>query len=273
MFGYYLRLASDLAQAQPRADRADGRRDRARHRHVDDLDDRAARDVRQPDPAQERRWSAACSSTTGTPTSPTTTTIPTEPPDLMTYQDVTQPAGGAGRRSTKPCSSPTCCRSSRDKRDLKPYMVEALFTTRDFFPMFEPPFLYGSGWSDAEDRNAARVVVIGKATNEKLFGGENSVGRRLRLGGEDYTHRRRARQLASDAARLPHLRRRVRRSAGSLRAVPRSAIEKELQQLVEQQLLRGRGQTRATQGLLNSECIWIDIWVQLEGRGRRRRAT
>ena len=36
---------------------------------------------------------------------------------------------------------------------------------------------YGSGWSAAEDEAHARVAVIAKALNEKLFGGGNSVGK------------------------------------------------------------------------------------------------
>jgi putative ABC transport system permease protein len=53
-------------------------------------------------------------------------------------------------------------------------------TTADFFEMFDVPFLYGSGWSASADRNPEPVVVLSRLENEKLFGGENSVGRTVR---------------------------------------------------------------------------------------------
>jgi putative ABC transport system permease protein len=52
--------------------------------------------------------------------------------------------------------------------------------------MFEPPFLYGSGWDRAADEGIERVVVLSKAINEQVFGGEDSVGRKVRLNGMDY---------------------------------------------------------------------------------------
>lgn len=57
--------------------------------------------------------------------------------------------------------------------------VRATYTT--FFPMFDVPFLFGSPWSAQDDENRNSVVVIGKALNDKLFAGENSVGRSVML--------------------------------------------------------------------------------------------
>jgi len=62
---------------------------------------------------------------------------------------------------------------------LKPFSVDARYTSADFFPMFDTPFLFGQGWSAAEDEGRARVAVIGRELNEKLFKGENSVGREV----------------------------------------------------------------------------------------------
>ncbi len=65
----------------------------------------------------------------------------------------------------------------------KPFLVESRMTTNDFFPMFDVPFLYGGPWDDSADENPQMVVVLSKETNEKAFGGENSVGRTIELGG------------------------------------------------------------------------------------------
>ena len=65
---------------------------------------------------------------------------------------------------------------------LDPFTSEARYTTADFFPMFDVPFRFGTGWSAADDESRARVAVISSALNEKLFGGGNSVGKTLRAG-------------------------------------------------------------------------------------------
>jgi putative ABC transport system permease protein len=67
------------------------------------------------------------------------------------------------------------------KAGLSPFRAEARFSSADFFPMFDTPFAFGSGWSAAEDAASARVVVLSQKLNEKLFEGANSVGRTVRL--------------------------------------------------------------------------------------------
>ena len=67
---------------------------------------------------------------------------------------------------------------------LKPFFSPARFTSADFFAMFEAPFRHGSGWDAQADAAQARVVVISRALNDKVFGGENSVGRELRIRSE-----------------------------------------------------------------------------------------
>ncbi len=68
----------------------------------------------------------------------------------------------------------------------KPFLVEARMTTNDFFPMFDVPFLYGGPWDDSADESAQLVVVLSKETNEKSFGGGDSVGRMLELDGRQF---------------------------------------------------------------------------------------
>jgi putative ABC transport system permease protein len=58
--------------------------------------------------------------------------------------------------------------------------------TSDFFTMFDVPFLYGSGWTNADDDGRAADVVITQEFNQRLFGGQNSVGQKLTLSGHDY---------------------------------------------------------------------------------------
>jgi putative ABC transport system permease protein len=67
-----------------------------------------------------------------------------------------------------------------------PFQVDSRYTSADMFPMFGMPFQFGNGWSATEDESHARVVVISKGLNEKLFGGQNSVGRSLRVDQADF---------------------------------------------------------------------------------------
>lgn len=57
----------------------------------------------------------------------------------------------------------------------------------EFFPMLNTPFLYGGGWSAADDAHRAPVIVISSDLNRKLFGGKNSVGKTLEIEGKQYT--------------------------------------------------------------------------------------
>ena len=72
------------------------------------------------------------------------------------------------------------------KEGLDPFYADARYTTADFFPMFETPFLYGGGWSAEQDARRGRVTVISKPLNDKLFGGADSTGRTVRFGGVDF---------------------------------------------------------------------------------------
>ncbi|MEJ6007602.1 ABC transporter permease [Paucibacter sp. AS339] len=69
----------------------------------------------------------------------------------------------------------------------QPFIARSRNTSADFFSMFEVPFLYGQGWTAADDAAEARVAVISKALNERLFGGADSRGKTLRVRDKDVT--------------------------------------------------------------------------------------
>ena len=70
--------------------------------------------------------------------------------------------------------------------DARPFQVSGRAATADFFAMFDVPFLYGGGWDLASDRTLEQVVVLGRSINDRVFGGENSVGRRVMMNGDTY---------------------------------------------------------------------------------------
>ena len=64
---------------------------------------------------------------------------------------------------------------------VDPFFEDARFTSADFFPMFDVPFLYGRGWRAEDDESSARVAVLSRELNDKLFGGKDSTGKTLRM--------------------------------------------------------------------------------------------
>ncbi|WP_449427630.1 ABC transporter permease [Rhodanobacter umsongensis] len=70
-------------------------------------------------------------------------------------------------------------------RDL-PLAANGYAVYGDFFPMFDVPFQYGGGWSAQDDQARSAEVVISGELNQKLFGGVDSVGRTVNLNGHDY---------------------------------------------------------------------------------------
>lgn len=68
-----------------------------------------------------------------------------------------------------------------EKQGLAPFVVDARYTSADFFTMFDAPLAYGNPWTAKEDEGEARVAIISKELNEKLFDGSNSVGKSIRI--------------------------------------------------------------------------------------------
>jgi putative ABC transport system permease protein len=108
-----------------------------------------------------------------------------DPPDQMTYIDA-MALMKADKAYRQVASNKSGLVLEPQGDDERPFSIQSRNTWADFFPMFDMPFVYGNGWDDAADRNIERVVVLSKEINEKVFGGENSVGRSLRLSGMDY---------------------------------------------------------------------------------------
>ncbi len=70
--------------------------------------------------------------------------------------------------------------------EARPMSLATVATTTEFFPMFDVPFRYGSGWTTADDAARSRVAVISQELNDKLFGGGNSIGKNIRLDKWDF---------------------------------------------------------------------------------------
>jgi len=107
------------------------------------------------------------------------------PPDQMTYTDSTNlmKAKKAFRQNVQAQSYAVI---EPEGDDSLPFMVSARANSADFFAMFDVPFIYGGAWSREADENKEMVIVLSREINDRVFGGENSVGSTIRLGGNIY---------------------------------------------------------------------------------------
>ena len=107
-----------------------------------------------------------------------------EPPDMMDYRSAMD-LWSAHRADRQALITDSAIKVQAPGTDVPPLMLLMASTTSDFFPMFDVPFEYGSAWTQADDAERARVVVISSDLNDRLFGGTDSVGRTLRMGISD----------------------------------------------------------------------------------------
>lgn len=73
-----------------------------------------------------------------------------------------------------------------DPKIGRPYQENVRLVFNDFFHMFRLPFQYGGPWGKAEDAKPEQVIVIDQKTNDKLFGGGDSVGKSVRIDERTY---------------------------------------------------------------------------------------
>ena len=191
---------------------------------------------------------------------------PNGAPTQVTYLDATalMRAAKAPRQTAQFVSALTV---QPDNPAIKPYLVVARVAYTDFFPMFDVPFQYGGPWSKDADRGAQQVVVLSQETNEKLFGGANSVGKEITL------ENRRFQVVGVTKAWHPTPKfydlENGALDDGEDMYIPFS--------LTEPMQLHASGNNscwkdtadRSFQGYLNSECVWIQYWAELPTKAAR----
>ena len=110
---------------------------------------------------------------------------PERPPHQLTFHDAERLVEMAqAKRQTAMFESSLIIEP--DGQDELPFEAGARVTSGDFFAMFNVPFIYGGGWDRSADESRASVVVLTRDLNERLFGGEDSVGRRLTMQGRQF---------------------------------------------------------------------------------------
>lgn len=202
------------------------------------------------------------------PTEPANEKQPEMPPEQLTYRDAV-----ALQKSDIPRNSIVMFRSERvldsDVPGKKPFRAILRVTGGGFFPMFETPFLFGSGWNAAADAGTEPVIVLSRESNDKAFGGENSVGRTVRLGDNEF----RVVGVLDDWQPAPKF---YDVNNGSFDDAEDAYIPFGWGETLE---LGSVGNTNCWKSqpiesfrdFLNSECIWVQMWVELPDRDARER--
>ncbi|MGI9260942.1 MAG: ABC transporter permease [Woeseiaceae bacterium] len=110
---------------------------------------------------------------------------PERAPHQVTFSDAERLLQlGAGKRQTAMFESSLIIEPTNE--GALPFEATSRVATSAFFEMFSVPFLFGGGWGETADAAAEPVVVLTRQLNERLFGGENSVGRRLSMEGMQF---------------------------------------------------------------------------------------
>lgn len=153
-----------------------------------------------------------------------------------------------------------------DRADLTPFVSDARYASTDFFPMFQVPFLHGNGWSQADDEARARVVVISRDLNERVFGGTNSVGQRLRLDQTDFT----VIGVIDEWRPTPRFYDMNSDRYGELEDVFLPFSTSRDLQMGRSGNMNCWGDSRGDNTALNVPCAWIQYWVELGSEDKRK---
>ncbi len=189
-----------------------------------------------------------------------------EAPDQMTYLDA-MALMKADRAYRQVASNRSGLVLEPESDEERPFSVNTRNTWADFFPMFDLKFIYGSGWDDSADRNLERVVVLSKEIYERVFGGENSVGRSVRMNGMDFQ----VTGVLDEFIPVPKFYDVTNDPFGETEEVYipfNVAVEYEFPRYGNTSCWKspdGDG----FDAFLNSECVWIQFWAELRNENEK----
>ncbi len=177
----------------------------------------------------------------------------------MSYIDVTALENlHAAQRQTRIYSTFFNARPADPK--LKPIEVVVPAVDSDFFAMFDAPFEFGGPWLRADDQDGNPVVVISRKLNDQFFAGANSIGKTFILEGASY----RVVGVLDNWPLVPRFYNLHIRPYGQI-----DEIFVPFTRAIKAQAPTASGMscqettTASFEVRLRSECLWIQLWVEL----------
>jgi putative ABC transport system permease protein len=187
---------------------------------------------------------------------------PTTPDSNFTWPDAMNllRAGRADRQAAMAGGAAPV--RSADARAL-PFYETGHYVTTDFFAMFGVPFHAGSGWTAKDDDERARVIVISRELNQKLFGNASGIGRMVRLKGNEF----RVIGILDDWHPQPmfyaQLDKRAFGSSDAFFLPLQTALDLKLDFIGRLSCWDDDGAGRA-----GDHCSWLQFWVQLDSAAK-----
>jgi putative ABC transport system permease protein len=153
------------------------------------------------------------------------------------------------------------------RKDLPAFSASGMAPTRDFFAMFDVPFLHGQAWSAQDDERGADVVVLSREIAEKLFGEASPVGQRIKVMGLPFTI------VGVIDKWVPQPR--YYRLVGGEQYGKGEDLFVPLASAIRHEATRNGGMNCSErsdpgyQGVLRSNCTWLQFWFETESAGDR----
>jgi putative ABC transport system permease protein len=183
-----------------------------------------------------------------------------EPPAQLTYRDASALMGAhAAPRQTAMYQTGFIALPPDPNFAPIDTMGRAVYS--DFFAMFGAPFQWGTAWGAADDEAHANVVVLGATLNEQLFRGQNSVGHTVTLDGNDYR--------VVGVLKPWDPRPRVYDVISSNEFADTEDVFLPFTTAIERHSAPhgsrncNKNPAPGWQGVLDSECVWIQFWAEL----------
>ncbi|MGI9220325.1 MAG: ABC transporter permease [Woeseiaceae bacterium] len=131
-----------------------------------------------------------------------------------------------------------------------------------FFSMFDVPFMYGGPWSQEQEDSKAMVMVLTREINNRLFGGEDSVGEKIEVGGDFY-------EIVGVMDTFKPLPKYFEFDSGLFEEIEGGLVPFSLTPEIE--LMKNSGGRSCIelpegddfQSYLDAECHWIHHWIRL----------
>lgn len=188
---------------------------------------------------------------------------PELPPEILTYRD-----SKALQESEIPTYKSYMFKIigviQPDNIEIPPSIETGRMAFNDFFQMFDVPFQYGGAWDDGADERAEFVVVLSHETNMEVFGGENSVGKRIRIDDNEFT----VSGVMEEWNPQPKFYDPIN---GAFEESEAFYMPATLYETLEPQRAGNTScwkpeNLQTFEDFNNSECIWLQYWVQLDTR-------